>query len=174
MTTSARTQQQPHPSRPAMTRKGWTILAAVLAVQLLLVLIAVLPQLSPRVSGTVVQLRVEPLDPIDPFRGAYADLSYPDLPGSQRFERDSQDRGAAYIPLTREGELWVGGAIQRTQPDGVFIRCDDSDWRLNCGIESFFADQDRAIALERQLVQREMTAIVKVDRWGNAALLNVR
>ena len=39
------------------------------------------PPLSARLTGEEVALRVEPIDPIDPFRGAYVDLGYPDLPG---------------------------------------------------------------------------------------------
>lgn len=175
MTTSAQTTPHAQPNAgPRMTGKGWTVLAAVLAIQLLLVLLAVLPQLSPRVSGTEIQLRVAPIDPIDPFRGAYADMSYPDLPGSSPMdERRSEDRGLAYVPLTQEGDVWVGGPIQRSQPDGLFLKCNDDSWRLRCGIESLFANQDRAIELERELGRSEMTATIKVDRWGNAALLGV-
>lgn len=118
-------------------RHKWPVLAAVIAIQLLLVLLVVLPQLSPRVSGTEIQLRVAPYDPIDPFRGAYVDLTYPDLPTpSDYVHGDSDQLGTAYVPLRQEGDVWVAvGPIQRTAPDGLFLACDDRSWRLKCGVE---------------------------------------
>ena len=47
--------------------------------QAALVGVAVAPQLSARVTGDTYLFRVAPLDPIDPFRGAYVTLDYPDL-----------------------------------------------------------------------------------------------
>ncbi len=52
---------------------------AVALVQLALVGVAVAPRLSARLTGDEYRLRVAPVDPIDPFRGAYVDLDYPDL-----------------------------------------------------------------------------------------------
>ena len=152
--------------------KRWPVLAAVLAIQLVFVALAVAPQLSPRVSGTEITLRVAPVDPIDPFRGAYADLDYPDLPDpSATWQHGEQpERGTAFVPLTREGDVWVGGPVQRTQPDGLFLRCNDRGWRLDCGINSWFASQDTAVALERDLIDDGALATVRVDRWGNAAI----
>lgn len=170
MTESVRPIQVP--SRTPWEQHRWPVLAGVLAISLLLVGMVVLPQLSPRVSGTQVQLRVAPVDPIDPFRGAYVDLSYPDLPDrSLDTGAEDEERGTAFVPLTQRGEVWVGGRIQRTAPDGVFLRCDDSDWRLRCGIESWFTDQSEALAIEQQMTRDGAIATVRVDRWGNAALL---
>lgn len=45
---------------------------------LALLAVAVWPQLSARFTGDEVVLRVQPVDPIDPFRGAYVDLGYPE------------------------------------------------------------------------------------------------
>ena len=75
-------------------------------------------------TGDEVVLRVEPVDPIDPFRGAYVDLAYPDLP-QQTFDGEVTEeeqqaiddaRGTAYVPLSRQGEVWVGGPVQRAAP----------------------------------------------------------
>ena len=155
-------------------RRGWLILAGVLVIQLVLTLVAVLPQLSPRVSGTEVMLRVGPVDPIDPFRGAYVDLDYPDLPDPGFDEKEPGERGTAYVPLRREGELWVGGPVQRTAPDGLFLRCDDSGWRLECGIESWFVGQSVALEIQNSMRDRDAVATVRVDRWGNAAIVDLQ
>lgn len=177
------TQQHPHPeqavpdgraSRSPLDRRGWTVLGIVLLVQLLLALLAVLPQLSPRVSGTEITLRVAPVDPIDPFRGAYVDLGYPDLPQPQWNDRDEDRRGTAYVPLIQEGQVWVGGPVQRTRPDGLHLACDDSGWRLECGIESWFVGQSVAVDIERSMRDEDALATVRVDRWGNATIVDLR
>lgn len=161
------------PRRGPSDRRGWVVLAAVLVVQLVLALLAVLPQLSPRVSGTEVTLRVAPVDPIDPFRGSYVDLAYPDLPGGEDDWRDDADRGTAYVPLREEDGVWVGGAVERTEPDGPFLRCDDRSWRLECGIESWFVGQSVAADIEQSMRSEDALATVRVDRWGNATIVDL-
>ncbi len=155
---------------------------AVLA-QLLLVAVAVWAPLSARATGDEVRLRVEPVDPYDPFRGAYVDLGYPDLPGQPatgadtdgQEEQVSEDaRGTAYVPLVEEGGVWVGRPVQRTRPaSGPYLTCDDSSWRLACGIESWFLPQDDASALEDAVRAGDAVARVKVDGRGHAALVGV-
>ncbi len=155
---------------------------AVVLAQLALVGVVVWPQLSARVSGDEVVLRVQPVDPVDPFRGAYVDLSYPDLPGQPVLESGppneeayKEARGTAYVPLTREGEVWVGGDVLRTRPtDGLYLTCDDSDWRLRCGIESLFLPEDEAAGLEAAVRAGTAVASVSVDGSGHAALLGVQ
>lgn len=158
--------------RPAWEEKRWPVLAGVIILSLLLVALAVSPQLTSRLSGTEVTLRVAPVDPIDPFRGAYVDLDYPDLPRPSTYAR-SEDRGVAYIPLRQEGQVWVGDAIQRTAPEGLFLRCNDRGWRIDCGIHSWFAPQDKALALEQDLRDSGALATVRVDRWGNASITDL-
>jgi uncharacterized membrane-anchored protein len=155
---------------------------AVVLAQLALVGVAVWAPLSARVTGEQVVLRVEPVDPIDPFRGAYVDLAYPDLP-QQTFDGELTEaqqqaaddaRGTAYVPLTRQGEVWVGGPVQRAAPaEGLYLTCDDSSWRLECGIESWFLPQDEAAGLQDSLRGGTAVATVKVDTAGHAALVAV-
>jgi uncharacterized membrane-anchored protein len=165
---------EPGRTRRGPDRRGWAVLAAVLVLQLLLTLVAVLPQLSPRVSGTEVTLRVGPVDPIDPFRGAYVDLDYPDLPRPDHSRTEERERGTAYVPLRQEGDVWVGGRVQRERPEGVFLTCDDSGWRLECGIESWFVGQSAARDIEDGMRDADARATVRVDRWGNAAIVGLR
>lgn len=162
-------------------RRRVLVLGAVL-VQLLLVVVAVWSPLAARVTGEEVRLRVAPVDPMDPFRGAYVDLSYPDLPGQptqppmtdEEVKAFDATRGEAFVPLTREGEVWVGATIVRTRPaDGLYLRCDDSSWRLDCGIESWFLPQDDALALEEAVRAGAAVATVRVDGRGRAALVGV-
>ncbi|MGL5816819.1 MAG: GDYXXLXY domain-containing protein [Phycicoccus sp.] len=173
-----------------MTRARMTRLAAVVLAQLLLVVAAVWAPLAARLTGEEVVLRVAPVDPIDPFRGAYVELSYPDLPDQPGLvpadgsppepepvepEVDPDERGTAYVPLRRDGEIWVGGPLRRTRPaEGPYLACDDSESRLRCGIESWFLPQDDARALEDAVAGGTVRATVRVDGRGHAALVAVR
>lgn len=156
------------------------VAAAVLA-QVVLVGVAVWAPMSARLTGQEVRLRVAPVDPIDPFRGAYVDLGYPDLPGQSFVDITGPGaavvdgpRGTAFVPLTRRGEVWVGGPLQRTAPaDGLYLRCDDSSWRLRCGIESLFLPQDTAAGVQDSVRGGAAVATLRVDARGHAALLGV-
>lgn len=174
-----------------------TILVIALVAQFLLVGVAVAGQLSARVTGEEVRLRVGPVDPIEPFRGAYVDLRYPDLEP----EVDEQtgepigvtgERGDLYVTLRRDGDVWVASGWSRSRPDdGPYLACDDRDWRVSCGIESLFLPEAEAARVQRDIDQSGLwdearidedgnevpeprdsgyVAVVKVDRWGNAAI----
>lgn len=168
-----------------MTRARLAVaLPLLLLLQLALVAVGVWPQLSARAAGDEITLRVEPLDPIDPFRGAYVTLSYPDLrrggqDGSESFEgglgsMEDGRSGVVYVALRRDGEHWAATAWTRERPsDGVFLRCDDRVWQIRCGIESWFLPQDEATAMERAITEGDVVATVKVDSRGNAALVDV-
>jgi uncharacterized membrane-anchored protein len=184
MTTTVDDQRPVESGTGGTRRRRVRVLAAVVA-SLALVGVAVWQPLSARLTGEEITLRVAPIDPMDPFRGAYVDLGYPDLPGQpQVFDPDvpeeaplteeAEERGTAYVSLSRQGDVWVGGEVQRTRPtDGLYLTCDDSDWRLSCGIESWFLPQDEALALEEAVRGGTAVATVKVDGRGNAALVAV-
>lgn len=149
-------------------------------VQLVIVVVAVAPQLSARALGSDVTLRVAAIrDGID-GHDAYVELAYPDLPASDpgdvEFEGAAPaEPGTVFVPLTEEGGVWVGGEPTRARPDaGRFLRCDDRGWRLRCGIESWFLPAEQAGELERSLGTGEALATVRVDGRGNAALVDVR
>lgn len=153
--------------------KRAAIVAGVAAVQLALTGVAVAPQLSARITGDTILVRVAPIDPIDPFRGAYVDLDYPDL--TPRTDRLGRNSGDLYVTLTEKDGVWVGTDWTRERPDGVtYIACRDNGWRLNCGIESLFASQRRAKQLETQLMRDGAIAELRVDGRGNAAVLDIR
>lgn len=146
-------------------------IALVVAVQLGVTVLAVAPQLSARVSGDAVQLRVEPLDPIDPFRGAYVALDYPDL----QLDREVPGQGGdVFLTLVQDGATMRADSWTRTRPtDGTYLSCTDRDWQIECGIESWFVPQDEARALEDAVSDGSVVATVKVDARGNAAIVGI-
>lgn len=189
MTTPTAETAPPPPSAPSVlaapadpVRRRRLLVAIAVVAQLLLVAVAVWSPLAGRLTGDEVRLRVAPVDPMDPFRGAYVDLAYPDLPGQpdtggmsgEQLQQMEDARGVAYVPLARQGDLWVGGPVVHSRPDdGLYLRCDDSSWRLECGIESWFLPQDEARALEDAVRDGSAVATLKVDGRGNAALVGV-
>ena len=145
---------------------------AACLVHLVLVGVAVAPQLSARLTGEELRLAVAPLDPIDPFRGAYVALGYPDLP-LQQTGKGRPLEGTVFVPLQQAGDVWEGGALTARKPSsGPYLRCDSDGWQVRCGIESLFAAQDEAVRIEQQLAVNAV-AVVRVDGRGNAAVVRV-
>jgi uncharacterized membrane-anchored protein len=144
--------------------------------QLALVGVAVAPQLVARATGDDYLMRVQPLDPIDPFRGAYVTLDYPDLKepgGSRPPSQDDGERGDVYITLVEEDGFWVMEERTRTRPeDGPYLACDDRSWQVRCGIESYFVPQDRAREMEQALADGGV-ATVRIDSRGVATVVSV-
>ncbi|WP_432477570.1 GDYXXLXY domain-containing protein [Nocardioides sp. GXQ0305] len=154
------------------------VVALVAVAQLAFVGAAVAPQLSSRLTGEDYRMEVRPLDPIDPFRGAYVTLDYPGLQapgGSQPPSRDDGQRGAVYVPLVERDGTWVAAGWRRTRPaEAPYLACDDTDRAIHCGIESYFVPQDRAAELERRLAERGGVATVRIDDRGHATVIDVR
>jgi uncharacterized membrane-anchored protein len=161
------------------------LVTGVIAVsQLVLAGVAVGPQLSARLTGDTYLLEVAPLDPIDPFRGAYVALDYPGLqnPDGERGEvgTDGSEGGVpgpsgdVFITLAEQDGTWVATDWSRDRPeDGPYLACDDRSWQVRCGIESLFLPQDTARETE-DLLRDGAVAEVRIDGRGNAAVVDVR
>jgi hypothetical protein len=108
-----------------MTR---TRVALVALVKLVLVGLAVYPQLSARATGEEYRLAVGAYDPIDPQRGAYVDLSYPAL----RRGGDEQE-GDIYVVLRQDDELWTSQEFTRTRPEAPTSRATTAGGRSTAG-----------------------------------------
>ena len=149
--------------------------ALVAVLQLVLVGVGVAPQLAARTTGEEYRLVVRPIDPIDPFRGAYVTLDYPGLQAPARSRPPSMDDGESgdlYVTLVQKGAVWTSGEYTRTRPEkGPYLACDDRDWAIRCGIESWFVPQDEAAGLEDALARDGAIATVKVDDRGRAAIV---
>ena len=161
-----------------------TVVTGIVAVgQLALVGLAVAPQLSARVAGDTYLLRVAPVDPMDPFRGAYVALDYPDLrhagdrmvdPAPGLGAVDDGESGDVYITLVRRGDVWAADEWTRDRPaEGPYLACDDRSGQIRCGIESWFLPQDEAREAE-ELLRDGAVAEVRIDGRGNAAVVDVR
>lgn len=147
-------------------RRGPAV-AAALAVQAVLAVVAVAPQLSARLTGEEYRLAVAPVDPVDPFRGAYVALALAGLPAAP--ERS----GTVFVPLVPDGDVWRGTTPEAQRPaSGPYLRCEAAG-RLRCGVDSLFVPQREARRIEAELAAGAV-AVVRVDRRGNAALVGLR
>ena len=145
--------------------------AVVAVLQLVLVGVAVAPRLSAYARGEEYLLRVAPVDPIDPFRGAYVELTYPDLQPANSRGSDLPTDGRIFVPLVRKGDYWVAAGYETKRPaDGPYLACEGDGFSLSCGIESWFTDQDQARLLEAEVAEGAV-ATVRVDDRGNAAIV---
>ena len=144
----------------------------VALIQAALVAVAVAPRLSANLRGQEYRMRVQPVDPIDPFRGAYVRLDYPDLDFADG-QDDDNDEARLYIRLVERDGFWVSAGQQATRPAEMpYLSCDASNWSVSCGIESWFTNQDEALRLE-QVVADGAVATVKIDDRGNAAIVSL-
>lgn len=160
--------------RPVVARRRTWVILAVLA-QVVIALVAVAPQLSARLIGTEYRLRVELFDPIDPFRGAYVQLAYPDLPTSSSSGQPPEDGAQlVFISLATSAGVTSGVRVDGPPPaEGPYLRCRDDGWRLRCGIESYFLPQADASAVGTAVREGSAVARVRVDSRGNAALISL-
>lgn len=157
--------------------KKSTTIASVLVAQALLITAACWQPLLARATGQEVRLRVGAYDPVDPFRGAYVALQYPDLadtivnpdgtvPGdvTRRVYLSLQDRG---------GYSTVASRADHRPASGIYLDCRRNWDRPQCGIESYFLPQGRAAQVGQALSDGGAIAVIKVDRWGHAALVGL-
>lgn len=145
------------------------VLVLVGVAQAALVAVGVAPQLSARATGDEYRMLVQPVDPIDPFRGAYVDLDYAGPPDS---ELRGHDSGPVFVTLVEEDGLWRMDEVGEDRPgEAPYLACVDEGWRVRCGIESWFADQGEARRLEAALAEDGAVATIKVDARGNAAIV---
>ncbi len=138
-------------------------------------------------TGQEIHMRTIPVDPRSLFRGNYAQLAYDisriqstDLP-----EDDSLRNGeVVYVRLAPDEDgLYVYAGASLDRPDsGVFIRGRIANrryeeqgqfFRINYGIEAFFAPKVKALALESDLRDGGV-AVLMVATDGRARIKAVQ
>ena len=121
-------------------------------------------------TGTKVTLLTQPLDPLDPFRGRYVELSYE----ISRLPDRGTPSGTVYVELIRKGDRWVVYRVHSTHPHGdrPVIRGDAGDGFAVYGIETYYADEDEAPRLEG--LQGRLLVDIVLDDGGKARIDGVR
>lgn len=153
-----------------MSPRRRLLFVALVASQLLLPLGMIGANELALATGTEVTLLTRPVDPLDPFRGRYVELDYEI---SSLGDRPAQPGTVLWVELEPRGERWVAYAVHTTEPDTdrPVIRGVVRDGRVEYGIETYYADEDEALRLER-LRGRLLVDVVLDD--GTARVEGVR
>ena len=156
-------------------------LTAAVLMQLLIVTGVLVSAAMPGWTGTEVKVKTIPVDPRSLFRGNYARLNYEfdTLPGQALATEGGIRRGeVVYVTLQQQqdGLYEYAGASLVKPIGGVFIRGrvvnHAPPYRINYGIEAFFAPKDKALKLERELINGGV-AVLMVASSGKALLTDV-
>lgn len=156
-----------------MSRRARIAFAAVVAAMVGVVLGTIAWNEWKLSTGTEIRLQVEPVDPVDFFRGEYVRLAYP----ISRVTLDDSgwERGdVVYVPLRRVNGHWTGEEGFRENPGGDVIRGTyvgrSGAAPVEFGIETFYVEEGQARRYEQALVQRRLYADVVIDDDGGARL----
>jgi uncharacterized membrane-anchored protein len=119
-------------------------------------------------SGERILLRVQPVDPNDPFRGEYVDLTYPI---SRLNTRAARPGTTVYVPLRKAGRAWTGDLVIFEEPDsGTFIRGRVTTSGIRYGIETFYVEEGQSPRYQRAMGRGRLYAEVVLDDDGDAQL----
>lgn len=156
-----------------MSRRTRIAFLAVVAAQLLFPLGVIAYNELKLATGTVVRLHVEPVDPLDFFRGEYVALSY-DISGAD-LEEGAEPGMRVYVPLHREGQFWTGEIAQLDRPDGRFIRGRATEsGGIEFGIETYFVEEGEARQWEGAAMRGDLYVDVVLDDDGGARIKRLR
>lgn len=135
-------------------------------------------------GGTEIILRTQPIDPRDILRGQYVALRY-DIStlDAKLFYSDAQSLKpgkSVYVELEKGGgNIWQAVTASLDKPtDGRFIKgtvenISGSRVNIKYGIESYFANPEKAQELEREARRGALLMRVVVDDEGNAIVRGV-
>ena len=164
---------------------SWGFIAAIV-LQIAVLVGMTVTAAMPQWTGQELRMKTVPVDPRSWYRGNYARLSYgmSRVPTTQVPESAELRHGeVVYAVLVEtENQLYDLHSLQLQRPSqGLYIRgrVDRPVYlekvehiQVNYGIEAFFAPKEKALALEKQLVDGGV-AVLKVSPGGKALLMDV-
>ncbi len=158
------------------------LFAAAVLVQVLLVAAVPAQKIRARLSGRVILLQIEPVDPYSILSGYYLALNY-EISRGERFRdwpKPPPKDGVqiwAVVEVSPEGvakpvHFARGGAPPALQEGEVALRGTMRRGRIQYGIESFYVPETRRREIEEDFRRNvaDARAEVVVDADGNAAL----
>ena len=166
-----------------MLKKTALFLIAV-AIQMLIVAAVPAKQIYTRMTGRLITIKTAPVDPYNILSGYYVTLGY-QISTPPVADLDSQTDwkpSPVYVLLKEDPNgVWVIDSVHKQKPDSipqnnVLIKGKSTYRRIEYGIESYYIPEAKRSAIEHDLRNnRDNTyAQIKVDNFGNAALMNLR
>lgn len=156
-------------------------LGIAVILQLFVVLGMVGKAALPMWTGKEIRVKTVPRDPRSMFRGNYARLNYEIGSLSKevlKIDRRLRRGEPVYVSLkeNEEGLYAISGAALDKPDEGVFLRGhivnNHPPYRVEYGIEAFFAPKKKALQLERDL-RKSGVAVLMVTESGRVALKDV-
>jgi uncharacterized membrane-anchored protein len=143
---------------------------AVVALQVALLLVILVPKEWTLATGEEVVLQTVPVDPRDLFRGDYVNLRYTisTLEGYYGFAVGDR----IYVSLTKRGDIWDALFASHSPPDGLYIKGRITPaWQdglaVEYGIESYFVPEGSGHIIESA---SDVKVRVAIDSSGNAVI----
>lgn len=143
---------------------------AVVALQVALLLVIIVPKERTLATGEEVVLQTVPVDPRDLFRGDYVNLRYTisTLRGYAGFAVGDR----IYVGLMQQGDVWDVRSASQSPPDGLYIKGRVTEIRpdsldVEYGIESYFVPEGSGSIIENA---DDVKVRVAIDSSGNAAV----
>jgi uncharacterized membrane-anchored protein len=158
-----------------VSRRRRIALAAVVCLQLAVPLALAGLAEADLAFGREIRLRARPVDPLDVFRGNYVVLTY-DISSLPVLGQVHQgDRVCAR--LERSGDEWSARYVDPGTPSGTTIcgRAQDDaspgeSVQIEYGIETYFANEERAHAIESAIAGGQLYVVVDLDEDGSARI----
>lgn len=165
-----------------MRKKSYLILAIVF--QCAIIAAVPGPKLFTQLTGKTVTIKTVPVDPYDFMSGYHVILRYEiSQPRSLEFTASRHQKHSTLYNILIEDEngVWNSQAIHSTYPEdipdgAVVIKGKYQHGRIEYGLGKFFIPEENRQEIEHDLRMNQRQALVdiKVDRFGNAALLRLR
>ena len=163
--------------------KTKTTLLFLLAVVVQLAILALVPgkQIYARATGRLITLKIAPVDPYNLLSGHYMTLGYEIARLPLDFKLPDEKEIPVYVVLKEDpNKFWVVDSVNKQRPadvgpDKIVIKGKSVYGRISYGIETFFVPEDKRykIADDFRANRGNTRAQVKVDRFGNAALIRL-
>jgi len=176
-----------------ITKQTKFILAIVL--QILIIFGIIIFKMIVLTGGTEVLLKIEPVDPRDPFRGDYVTFRY-DISNLDFYlfsNKQIKNGDTVYVILQKDKKYWTAQTVQKTKPTAenqIFIkgkvvsggsmsqaetfshqRFSRPDLHVIYGIEEYYIPEGKARGFS--FWNKEVVAKVSVDENGNAVLKQI-
>ena len=164
-------------------RKKYYLIVAIL-LQCAIIAAVPAPKLFARLTGQTITIQTAPVDPYDFLSGYHMILNYEisRIPvASQQSIHPRNNQTLYTIVVKDENDVWRSRSVHTSWPDNlpskaVVIKGKWQRGRIRYGIEKFFIPEKGRQDIEHDFRENRNQALIdiKVDRFGNAALLRLR
>ena len=167
-----------------MRKKGYLI--AAILFQCAIIAAVPVPKLFTRLTGQTIAIKTAPVDPYDFLSGYHVILSFEisqlaDLISPEQRMYYNQNQ-ILYNVLTKdENSTWNSQSVHESFPKdipegAIVIKGKWKHSRIEYGIEKFFIPEEKRQDIEGDLRQNQRQALadIRVDRFGNAALVRLQ